>query len=195
MDKIIDITESAQKYLAKLLGNQKEKNTGIRIFVQNPGTPKAETCLSYCKPGDHNEDDILLEYTVFTTHVDKKSVSYLKESYVDYTENEMGGQLTIKAPNARVSNIDENSTLEERVNYSLWNDVNPMLASHGGEVSLESLTEDNIAILRFGGGCQGCSAVDMTLKDGVEKTLMEKVPELNGVKDATDHSDRSTAFY
>ena len=40
------------------------------------------------------------------------------------------------------------------------------------------LTEDNYAVLQFGGGCQGCSAVDMTLKQGVEKTLMEKLPEI-----------------
>ena len=50
-------------------------------------------------------------------------------------------------------------------------------------------------MLQFGGGCQGCSAVSMTLKDGVEKTLLEQVPELAGVRDATDHSDRSQAYY
>lgn len=52
-----------------------------------------------------------------------------------------------------------------------------------------------MAVLKFGGGCQGCSAVDLTLKQGVEKTLREKVPELAGVQDVTDHSDKSQAFY
>ena len=51
------------------------------------------------------------------------------------------------------------------------------------------------AVLRFGGGCQGCGAVEMTLKDGVEKTLMENLPELAGVKDMTDHSDKTNAYY
>ncbi|MEC7992815.1 MAG: NifU family protein, partial [Pseudomonadota bacterium] len=50
-------------------------------------------------------------------------------------------------------------------------------------------------ILRFGGGCQGCSAVSITLKDGVEKTLTEQIPELAGVRDMTDHKDRSNAYY
>ena len=73
--------------------------------------------------------------------------------------------------------------------------VNPSLAAHGGEVSLVEITDDVVAILKFGGGCQGCSAVSMTLKDGVEKTLLEQVPELVGVRDETDHSDRSQAYY
>ena len=70
-----------------------------------------------------------------------------------------------------------------------------VLAAHGGEVSLVEITEDNYAVLRFGGGCQGCSAVDITLKDGVEKTLMEQLPQLAGVRDMTDHTDRSNAYY
>lgn len=195
MDTIIEITESAKKYLTELLAKQEDKGVSIRIFVQNPGTPRAETCLAYCKPGDEELDDIKLDYTPFTTYVAKKSVPYLGEAYVDFAEDKMGGQLTIKAPNARGLKVDENSSLEERINHVLWNEVNPSLSSHGGEVSLVDLVEGNVAILRFGGGCQGCSAVDVTLKDGVEKTLMEQIPELGGVRDVTDHSDRSQAFY
>ncbi|MEE4463950.1 NifU family protein, partial [Azotobacter chroococcum] len=54
---------------------------------------------------------------------------------------------------------------------------------------------EGIAVLRFGGGCQGCGMVDMTLKDGVEKTLLERIPDLKGVRDATDHSNRENAYY
>ena len=53
----IDITESAQKYLAELLGKQDTEGIGIRIFVSDPGTPKAETCIAYCRPGEEKEDD------------------------------------------------------------------------------------------------------------------------------------------
>jgi Fe/S biogenesis protein NfuA len=57
------------------------------------------------------------------------------------------------------------------------------------------VTEDQFAILQFGGGCQGCSAVDQTLKGGVEKTLLEQVPQLKGVRDMTGHTDTSQAYY
>ena len=73
--------------------------------------------------------------------------------------------------------------------------INPSLAAHGGEVSLIEVTDDQFAVLQFGGGCQGCSAVDMTLKGGVEKTLLEQIPQLAGVRDNTDHSDRSQSYY
>jgi Fe/S biogenesis protein NfuA len=107
----------------------------------------------------------------------------------------MGGQLTIKAPNAKMPRVDADSTIEDRINYVLYNEVNPSLAAHGGDVSLVEVTDEQVAILQFGGGCQGCSAVSVTLKDGVEKTLIEQIPELAGVRDMTDHTDRTNAFY
>ena len=91
--------------------------------------------------------------------------------------------------------VDADSSIEDRINYVLYNEVNPSLAAHGGDVSLVEVTDDQFAILQFGGGCQGCSAVSITLKDGVEKTLIEQIPELAGVRDMTDHTDRSNAFY
>ena len=51
------------------------------------------------------------------------------------------------------------------------------------------------AIVEFGGGCQGCSAVDVTLKHGVETMLMEKIPEIVAVVDITDHAAGTNPFY
>ena len=135
------------------------------------------------------------ELTRFKVWYEAQSLPYLEDALVDYSKDRMGGQLTIKAPNAKMPRVDENSPLEDRINYLLYNEINPSLAAHGGEVSLVEITEDQYAILRFGGGCQGCSAADQTLKGGVEKTLMEQLPQLKGVRDMTDHSDRSQAYY
>jgi len=107
----------------------------------------------------------------------------------------MGGQLTIKAPNAKMPKVTDDSPVEERINYILYTEINPGLASHGGEVSLVELTEEGVAVLKFGGGCQGCSAVDMTLKDGVEATLVSKVPEIQSVRDVTDHTQTDNAYF
>ena len=107
----------------------------------------------------------------------------------------MGGQLTIKAPNAKLPRVSADSPLEDRINYILYNEVNPQLASHGGEVRLVELVDNAIAVLQFGGGCQGCGMVDATLKHGVERTLLEQLPELKEVRDVTDHTDRSNAYY
>lgn len=191
---MITITESAQEYLVELLSKQDDA-LGVRVFINQPGTPRAETCIAYCREGDLQEDDEKKVYDRFTAWFDGRSLPFLEDALVDYAKDRMGGQLTIKAPNAKMPRVDENSPLEDRINYVLYNEVNPALAAHGGEVSLVEITEDQFAVLQFGGGCQGCSAVDQTLKGGVEKTLLEQVPQLQGVRDMTDHTDKSQAYY
>lgn len=191
----LTITESAQEYLAELLSKQSDDVVGIRMFINQPGTPRAETCIAYCRPGDNQDDDVVVEYPALNAWFEKRSVPFLEDAVVDYAQDRMGGQLTIKAPNAKLPRVGEDSPLEDRVNYVLYNEVNPSLAAHGGEVSLVEITDDQFAILRFGGGCQGCGMVDVTLKQGVERSLMEQVPGLAGVRDVTDHTDRSQAYY
>ena len=189
----IDITESAQKYLAELLEKQDASGIGIRVFVADPGTSKAETCIAYCRPGEEKDDDMIIEFADFKAYFGEKSVPFLEDAKVDYSDDKFGGQLTIRAPNSRMPNINDDSPIEDKINYVLHNDVNPGLASHGGNISLEDVVDD-IAILKFGGGCQGCGSADVTLKEGVEKTMMEKIPELKGIRDVTDHTDRSNAY-
>jgi Fe/S biogenesis protein NfuA len=189
----ITITESAQKYLADLLSKQETEGIGIRMFVSDPGTPKAETCIAYCRPGEEEDDDTIMEMDGFKAYFGQRSLPFLEDAKVDYADDKFGGQLTIRAPNSRMPNVNDDSPIEDKINYVLYNDVNPGLAAHGGMISLEDL-EDGIAILRFGGGCQGCGQADVTLKEGVEKTMLEKIPELKGIRDVTDHSDRSQAY-
>lgn len=73
MNEIVNITESAEKYLAKLLKDKNEVNLAVRIFISDPGTPKAETCLAYCKPDEAGEDDIILNLKLITVHVEKEA--------------------------------------------------------------------------------------------------------------------------
>lgn len=191
----IDITDSAQEYLAELLEKQNVEGIAVRIFITQPGTPYAETCLAYCRPGEEEPTDVKLELEKINVFLDKNSLVFLDEAVVDFNADRMGGQLTIKAPNAKMPKVNADSPLEDRINYTLYSEINPGLAAHGGEIKLVELTEDKVAILAFGGGCQGCAAVDLTLKDGVEKTLMERIPELAGIRDVTDHTDTTNAYY
>lgn len=194
----ITVTETAEDYLLELLDKQDVEGMAVRMFVTQPGTSYAETCLAYCRPDEVIEDDEILELTKLRFYIEKNSVPYLEEAHVDFAKDRMGGQLTIKAPNSKVPKVSPDSPMDEQINYILYSEINPGLASHGGEVKLMELVEEDegyIAVLQFGGGCQGCSAVDMTLKDGVEATLIEKIQGLVGVKDVTDHSVRENAYF
>ncbi|RDL46114.1 Fe/S biogenesis protein NfuA [Marinomonas piezotolerans] len=190
----ITITDSAQEYLSGLLEKQGVEGMAVRMFIQQPGTPYAETCLAYSRPEEKDDTDETLELPKLRVYIEKNSVPFLDEAFVDYATEKMGGQLTIKAPNAKMPKVSADSPIEDQINYVLYSDINPGLAAHGGEVKLVEVIDGQIAVLQFGGGCQGCSAVDLTLKEGVEKTLIEKIPGLTAVKDETDHTVTDNAF-
>ena len=194
MDEMI-ITPSAQEYLFDLLSNQEEDTSGIKIFVSDPGTPRAETCIAYAKKDEDFSDFRFIEEFKFNLYLEEKSIEFLKEAEVNYSPDKFGGTLTIKAPNAKLPQLSTDASIEDKINYVLYSEINPGLAAHGGEVSLIEVLDKQTAILQFGGGCQGCGMVDLTLKDGVEKTLLEQVEELKGVKDVTDHSYTENAYY
>jgi len=190
----ITVTESAREYLSNLLSKNSE-TIGVRLFVDKPGTPRAETLLTYAKESTVKETDVKESFGPLDVYAVVDSVKYLEDALINYDEDFAGGTLTIKAPNSKLPQVGPDATLSDKVNYVLYNDVNEMVKMHGGEVSLVEITDEDVAIISFGGGCQGCSAVDATLKHVVEDTIMKAVPEIKGVKDITDHTDTSNAYY
>ncbi|MCF2859614.1 Fe-S biogenesis protein NfuA [Pseudoalteromonas sp. SMS1] len=191
---MITISESAQTHFAKLLSDQAE-GTSIRVFVVNPGTAQAECGVSYC-PADAVEDsDLRFNFNGFDAIVDAESAPFLEEAEIDFVTDKMGSQLTLKAPNAKAKKLKSDATLEERVEHMLVTDVNPQLANHGGQVSLVEITEEGIAVLQFGGGCNGCSMIDVTLKEGIEKEMVAKFEEITGVRDITEHARGDHSYY
>ena len=124
---MIDISPAAQEYLCDLLARQNEPGISIRVFVSQPGTVHAETCIAYCRPGEEQEGDVPVSYEGFNAWIEGRSQPFLLEAFVDYRKDRLGGQLTIKAPNARVPKVDASSPIEDRINYVLFNEVIPLL--------------------------------------------------------------------
>jgi len=192
---MITISESAQSHFVNLLSQQAE-GTSVRVFVVNPGTASAECGVSYCPADAIEADDIEIPFEGFSAYVDAESKSYLEEAEIDFVTDQMGSQLTLKAPNAKLRKVADDAPLFERVDYFLKAEVNPQLAGHGGECSLMEITEDGYAVLQFGGGCNGCSQIDVTVKDGIEKQLIEIMAgEIKGVKDMTEHERGDHSYY
>ena len=84
--------------------------------------------------------------------------------------------------------------VKEKIQKILDEMINPAVASHGGFVEVLDVKE-NIAYLKLGGGCQGCGMVNVTLKQGIEATLKEEIPQLAGVIDQTDHAGGNNPYY
>lgn len=191
---MIEITESAQNHFRQLLLSQGGDAVGIRVSALNPGTPSADARLEFADAGDLLGDEWQVECAGFVLYVDAASVKFLDGAHIDLTATATGSQLTIRAPNIKGKAPDAESSLAEQVMWLIESEINPQLASHKGRVSLDSIDADNVVYLRFGGGCHGCGMADVTLKQGIEKTMMAKIPQISAVRDATDHSSGSAPF-
>lgn len=191
---MIEITESAQNHFRQLLQSQGGDAVGIRVSALSPGTPSADARLEFADAGDLLGDEWQIECAGFVLYVDAASVKFLDGAHIDITATAAGSQLTIRAPNIKGKAPDAESSLAEQVMWLIESEINPQLASHKGKVSLDSIDADNVVFLRFGGGCHGCGMVDVTLKQGIEKTMMAKIPQISAVRDATDHSSGSAPF-
>ena len=191
---IITITEPAQAHFKKLLANQPE-GTQISVFVINPCTPSAECGVSYCPPDSIEEKDIEQKFDDFSAYIDEISAPFLEEAFIDFVTDELGSQLTLKSPNAKMRKVADDAPLIDKIQYILQSTINPQLAGHGGYATLMEITDDNYVVLQFGGGCNGCSMIDVTLKEGIEKELKKEFPEIAGVKDFTEHQRGEHSYY
>ncbi|WP_435187916.1 NfuA family Fe-S biogenesis protein [Pseudothioglobus sp. nBUS_23] len=191
---MFSITEEAEIYVADLFEQQDEKDLGLKVDVEKPGTPVATVTFNFCIKSDLPETYQEFPFVGFSAFIDESNNQYLSDSHVALKIDGTNKKLTITAPNAKGEAPKDDAPLEEKVLFTIVTEVNPSLASHGGFVDLVEITKKNEVVLNFGGGCQGCSSVNMTLKDGVEKQLKGLYPEISAVLDATDHSYKENAY-
>jgi Fe/S biogenesis protein NfuA len=191
---MIELSEPALQHFRRLLQTQGGDAIGIRVSAVHPGTPKADARLEFCEREDLQGDEWSLDCDGFALYVDADSAPWLDGAQIDYAANATGGQLTIKAPKIKGNVPGADAPLRDRVQYLLDSEINPMLASHKGRVALDGVDEDGVVYLRFGGGCHGCGMVDVTLKNGIETTLRERIPEVSAVRDATDHATGAAPY-
>ena len=91
------------------------------------------------------------------------------------------------------SAVDDDA-LYEQVARVFEEQVNPMVARHGGKVELIDV-QDAVVMLRMGGGCQGCGMADVTLRQGIEGMLAQLVPAVRGIVDITDHTSGANPYF
>ena len=192
---MIEITKSAQEYFGRLIVQQEMDDIGLHLTVLKPGTPLASCDLQFHVPGQSGEKELEFNYDEFNLYVPAGDERWLEQAKIDYESSDTGGQLTIKAPGIKGNKPEDSADLTDKINWILEAEINPGLASHGGMVALEQITAENEVVLRFGGGCQGCGQANVTLQDGIEKTLKEYFPEITAVIDATDHATGENPYY
>jgi Fe/S biogenesis protein NfuA len=191
----VKITDLAQDHFRALLEKEDIQGMNLRIFVSQPGTEAADVAITFCPPGEQEPGDIPYLCEGFTIYIAADSKNALREAVIDYQSDAVGGQLSIKAPLMKGQAPSQDTPLAERIQYVIDSDINPSLAGHGGNITLIDILEDNIVILQFGGGCHGCGMANVTLKQGIEKRLKEKFPQILEIRDVTDHTTGTNPYF
>ena len=133
-----------------------------------------------------------------TVLIPDTDISKLEGATLDLPSNGNQPGLVLRNPNrpdlGPNSQLDLSGSIEEQIHEVLLKRINPSIAAHGGFAELIRV-EGNTAIVKLGGGCQGCGMANATVTAGIEKTLRDLVPEIEHVLDITDHESGENPYY
>lgn len=191
----ITVSAKAQEYFKEIIRKQKMDGLAIRLTATNPGTPGVECGILYCPKDYITPNDEHFKMDGFEIVIDSSVIPYLDESVIDLSTENGESMLTFHAPNLKKQDLPEDATLKDRISRFFDNTVNPSLAGHGGAATVVDVTEDGIVKVKFSGGCNGCSMVGVTLKEGIEVQLNQAFPGMiKEVIDVTEHEVSETSF-
>lgn len=196
------VTDTAMTQVLQILAAEENPELlGLRVEVTGTNGTEFIYDLSFDELSEATEDDRVYKQGQLTIMVPNDSVDSLWGATLDIPSTSGQGGLVIRNPNrpdppSMDADVELSGSVEERVNQLLNKIINPALASHGGYASLAKLIDDDTrAVVLMGGGCQGCAVSAMTLREGIQKTIVEKIPEIIEVLDATDHAAGENPYY
>ncbi|MEM9134523.1 MAG: NifU family protein [Actinomycetota bacterium] len=194
--------EALQTVLEVRAAEDDPAGTALRVAIT--GSNMSEYVYALDLVGVHEATDTDLVYTQgdhgeLTVIVPADSVTEMAGATLDVPSTGTAGGLVIRNPNTPDPlaglDLDMSGPLPVKVQAVLDQAINPALASHGGFATLVGVEEETKVYVTMGGGCQGCAASAMTLRDGIRTMLMDALPEITEVVDATDHSAGENPFY
>jgi Fe/S biogenesis protein NfuA len=206
--QVVSLTPEAHKIVRDAIAQEPDP-ANLALWLEVRGVQEGAfiydlyfQAISDADEGDarHTQDDLQII-------IPSASIDRLRGARLEWSEADGGGLVLVNpntptpeeaSPGVPPEILAKGITgpLAQRVIAVLEQAVNPSIASHGGRADLVALNdEDGTAYLRLSGGCQGCAMSQMTLRQGIETTLLEEVPELTRVSDVTDHGSGDNPFY
>jgi Fe/S biogenesis protein NfuA len=186
------ITEIAQEKISDAIKQYDKPVDGLRIMARQISPFHIEYGLSFVPENGGKETDESRQYDGFTVYIDKKVVSLLQDTILDYEEGPMSGGFKFEGK----AEIPEEykDTLAEKVLSVIEEQINPQIAGHGGFVRLMDVKDTKIFV-QMGGGCQGCNMAKQTFKNGIEVMIKKAIPDVTEVIDVTDHAGGENPYY
>jgi Fe/S biogenesis protein NfuA len=188
---MVEFTERARQMVLRFA--QATDDPKVRIVMHgSPFAPQYEFALVDDEPSG---GDQVVPFDGFQVLLDEASAARMEGATVDWIEGDQGTGFNVTNPNARkLGEAAPQGELADRVRQILDTQINPTVASHGGNIALVDVDGADV-YLELGGGCQGCGMARVTLKQGVERMLREAIPEVGQVIDATDHAAGTNPYY
>lgn len=197
---ILQIADTALEQVLSLRAAEEDAETlGLRIEITGTAGVEFTYDLSFDPVADADVEagDSVVQQGDLPVIVPAGSIDRLLGATLDLPRNGSEG-LVMRNPNRPNPlagiDLDLSGDVSERINQLLDQSVNPALASHGGFAKLEGVKDDT-AFVTMGGGCQGCAVSALTLREGIEVAILEAIPEITKVVDATDHTAGENPFY
>lgn len=152
--------------------------------------------LAFVPVSDRSESQHLERHGDLALIIPQADIDKLRGAALELTPQglSMNNPNTPASPPMAAPNGDLTGPLADQVQQVLSEQVNPAIASHGGAAELVSVDSDT-AYLRLMGGCQGCGMAQVTLKQGIERILLDSIPELAAVVDVTDHASGEDPYF
>ena len=194
---IITITDDALAELIKLRDAEEDAAAlGLRLeIVSGPGEEfKYDLSLDEFRKAAFTDE--VRTHGGMKVIIPAKDLELLQGAVLDYSSS---SGLVIRNPNKPAAIVVEglvrDDELSAEVETVIATDVNPALAAHGGFVTFVGHDSEGTAYLTMGGGCHGCPMSRMTMLEGVQSQLVEKVDGIERVRDLTDHTSGENPFY
>jgi Fe/S biogenesis protein NfuA len=187
---LLIVTAAAASKILSAKRAEERAEVALRVTASEAGA-KFRYELKLVAADTRSDDDEVVRLEGIDIYVDAGSANHLRGATLDYVDDISGSGLKFQNPNKTTL---ASHPLAERVQEVLDDRINPGLAGHGGVVSLVDIQGSQV-VLSFGGGCQGCGMVDVTLKDGVATQLTQQIPEISEVLDVTDHTAGENPYY
>ena len=188
---ILTLSDAAVQMIRRHREQRERPNDALRVTVREDGPAAFEYELQFVAEDSATSRDTRREIDGIPVLVDEDCIRNLRGATLDYIDTVESSGFAFDNPNVPPLLRDP---IASRVSLLLREQINPGLAAHGGRARLLDVRDGRV-YLEFGGGCQGCGMVDVTLKRGVEATLKAEIPEIREVLDTTDHAAGTNPYY
>lgn len=193
------VSDTALTQVMAILAAEEEPDSlGLRVEVTGVRGVEYTYDLSFEELAQAEPDDLVYHQGELTIMIPAESTDPLWGATLDVPSAAGQGGLVIRNPNRpdplTEFDVELSGTVTERINQLLEQSINPALGAHGGFARLVDVV-DTKAVVTMGGGCQGCAVSALTLREGISKSILEHIPEITEVVDATDHDAGENPFY